>query len=275
MRASDFYCYHTSNEEKLRIDKLELFDEYEPWHQKCSHYLIISATKGDYLTNVMSNLYSKVPIPQSIENVSLETNEFDSLIQYKPFDLKFGTRFGHSVCYSNRNLFVFGGFGEMAADLMGKHMRHCSVEVLNLDTMSVRCLNQAIDPNNPICDRIFHSSLVLESNESEITILVIYGRSNPSKIYNSIVKVKYSIETEQISSMESVNIDVVKNYSRFRHGSCLTSDSNLFIYGGKIAEENTCVNRVLSDALIFDKQFNLVHKIDVKINLFVVIVKLV
>ena len=33
-------------EEKWRIDNLELFDEYEEWHLKCSHYIILCAFNG-------------------------------------------------------------------------------------------------------------------------------------------------------------------------------------------------------------------------------------
>ena len=33
-------------EEKQRIDNLELFDEYEEWQLKCSHYSILCAFNG-------------------------------------------------------------------------------------------------------------------------------------------------------------------------------------------------------------------------------------
>ncbi|GFY31316.1 tRNA wybutosine-synthesizing protein 4 [Trichonephila clavipes] len=35
-----------SNEEKHRIQNLELFDEYEMWHEKCRHYVLIWASQG-------------------------------------------------------------------------------------------------------------------------------------------------------------------------------------------------------------------------------------
>ena len=35
-----------SHDEQDRISKLELFDEYEEWHDKCSHYMLLYAMKG-------------------------------------------------------------------------------------------------------------------------------------------------------------------------------------------------------------------------------------
>lgn len=34
------------DEEKRRIRDLEMFDEYEMWHEKCHHYLLIWASQG-------------------------------------------------------------------------------------------------------------------------------------------------------------------------------------------------------------------------------------
>ena len=33
-------------EEQDRVNRLELFDEYEEWHDKCSHYMLLYAMKG-------------------------------------------------------------------------------------------------------------------------------------------------------------------------------------------------------------------------------------
>jgi hypothetical protein len=32
--------------ERSRVESLELFDEFEEWHLKCSHYAIVCATTG-------------------------------------------------------------------------------------------------------------------------------------------------------------------------------------------------------------------------------------
>ena len=35
-----------SSAERSRVESLELFDEFEEWHLKCSHYIILCATTG-------------------------------------------------------------------------------------------------------------------------------------------------------------------------------------------------------------------------------------
>ena len=42
------------NEEQQRIKYLEPFDEYEEWHLKCSHYIILCALQG-----FCSNIFKK------------------------------------------------------------------------------------------------------------------------------------------------------------------------------------------------------------------------
>ncbi|KAG7463300.1 tRNA wybutosine-synthesizing protein 4 [Solea senegalensis] len=43
---NDFYLRLVPEEERRRVDVLEPFDEYEEWHQKCSHYFILTASRG-------------------------------------------------------------------------------------------------------------------------------------------------------------------------------------------------------------------------------------
>ena len=42
---NDFYS-SLPNEEKMRIDGLEVFDEFEEWHLKCNHYTMLCASAG-------------------------------------------------------------------------------------------------------------------------------------------------------------------------------------------------------------------------------------
>ncbi|XP_033843088.1 tRNA wybutosine-synthesizing protein 4 [Periophthalmus magnuspinnatus] len=41
-----FYFGLVPEAERSKIEKLEPFDEYEEWHQKCSHYFILAASRG-------------------------------------------------------------------------------------------------------------------------------------------------------------------------------------------------------------------------------------
>ncbi|KAL4616597.1 tRNA wybutosine-synthesizing protein 4-like, partial [Arapaima gigas] len=46
MDMNQFYLGLLSEEERCRVENLEPFDEFEEWHQKCSHYFILTASNG-------------------------------------------------------------------------------------------------------------------------------------------------------------------------------------------------------------------------------------
>jgi len=41
-----FYSVQVTDEERIRINQLECFDEEEEWHQKCSHYVLVVVGNG-------------------------------------------------------------------------------------------------------------------------------------------------------------------------------------------------------------------------------------
>lgn len=154
MKASDFYSQIISRDEKLRLEQLELFDEYEPWHLKCSHYTVIAATCGDYLSKMAADLYQTVnSIPDMVKaKQDLRFIEpLDSCVvqvkSYVKFELKFGFRYGHTMIATDRHLFVIGGFGENVTEVSGKHMRHNTIEVLDLNTFNVSVIDSIENGN--------------------------------------------------------------------------------------------------------------------------------
>ncbi|XP_054915968.1 tRNA wybutosine-synthesizing protein 4 isoform X2 [Poeciliopsis prolifica] len=55
-----FYLGLVPQEERDRIETLEPFDEHEEWHQKCSHYFILTASRGALMEQA---LLSQTPVP--------------------------------------------------------------------------------------------------------------------------------------------------------------------------------------------------------------------
>lgn len=43
MDMNQFYYNLVSEEERNRVEWLEPFDEYEEWHLKCAHYMVLCA----------------------------------------------------------------------------------------------------------------------------------------------------------------------------------------------------------------------------------------
>ena len=134
-----------------------------------------------------------------------------------------------------------------------------------------------IDPEcNSIGDRIFFCATPWKIKEDEHSIFVTYGRSNPSKLFKSMARLKFNtkIESEELNE-KNVTIEVVEpiwdsesidinELGRFRHSACVTYNSNLFVYGGKVFEQEKSGSRVLNDCYIMDRSFNL-KKIKVNI----------
>ncbi|XP_072253674.1 tRNA wybutosine-synthesizing protein 4 [Leuresthes tenuis] len=50
---NDFYEGLVPEEERARVESLEPFDEHEEWHLKCSHYFILTASRGALLEQAL------------------------------------------------------------------------------------------------------------------------------------------------------------------------------------------------------------------------------
>ncbi|KAJ8255237.1 hypothetical protein GJAV_G00202630 [Gymnothorax javanicus] len=57
-----FYMDLVTEEERQRIENLEPFDEFEEWHQKCSHYFILTASKGSLTRQALITAPAKSPL---------------------------------------------------------------------------------------------------------------------------------------------------------------------------------------------------------------------
>ncbi|KAI3355652.1 hypothetical protein L3Q82_004244 [Scortum barcoo] len=61
---NDFYLGLVPEEERRRVESLEPFDEYEvEWHQKCSHYFILSASRGSLMAQALLSCAAVSPPP--------------------------------------------------------------------------------------------------------------------------------------------------------------------------------------------------------------------
>ena len=141
MKASEFFREHVSSEERRRLESLELYDEHEPWHLKCTHYTLLAASNGKQCTTLVDKLYaSSTTNARSL----LSHGKLTPALRLKPLGVKFGTRFGHTMCAVNGKLVVVGGFGELANDSSGKHARLPHIEVLDLNTMQLLVIDPTV-----------------------------------------------------------------------------------------------------------------------------------
>lgn len=69
---NDFYMSLPSSE-KLRVENLELFDEFEEWHLKCDHYIVLCGAVGQCVPflNCLPFPHSSGQIVSSINKLSV------------------------------------------------------------------------------------------------------------------------------------------------------------------------------------------------------------
>ncbi|XP_042351118.1 tRNA wybutosine-synthesizing protein 4 [Plectropomus leopardus] len=60
---NEFYLGLVSEEERGSVESLEPFDEYEEWHQKCSHYFVLTASRGSLMAPALLTQAAVSPLP--------------------------------------------------------------------------------------------------------------------------------------------------------------------------------------------------------------------
>ncbi|XP_012731788.2 tRNA wybutosine-synthesizing protein 4 [Fundulus heteroclitus] len=71
---NDFYLGLLPQEERDRVESLEPFDEHEEWHEKCSHYFILTASRGPSMEAALLVQASAPPVGPSWSPSSLSVH---------------------------------------------------------------------------------------------------------------------------------------------------------------------------------------------------------
>lgn len=255
LRLIDFYKGIIDDDERRRIDEIELFDEYEQWHLKCIHYIILVAAKGSSLVAQLSTLIDdRYDHDLRMERVLTSQIKSNNLIGITIFPLTFGIRFGHSLCSNSSNdlVYIIGGFGESLSEL-GRHKRINVIEILNLKTMSVQN-SKAFESD--IADRLFGTSCMLDDTD----ILLMYGRGSPNKEFGLV-----SLQEDSVDESDKCLKFLVKKFQiltdeaqmpklRWRHSTCKLNNNEILLIGGKSFNIETNQIETLNDCFILSQK---------------------
>lgn len=107
-------------------------------------------------------------------------------------------------------------------------------------------------------DRVFQCCSLNDQKE----MFISFGRSNPSKLFNTIVKAKLT-EQQELVVLDVTISNVQTDLARFRHGTCIVNNSDLFIYGGRHYDLATSISTTLNDAYLLENGSNNLRKIPV------------
>ncbi|GIY74787.1 tRNA wybutosine-synthesizing protein 4 [Caerostris extrusa] len=188
--------------EKRKIKNLEMFDEFEMWHEKCRHYVLTWACQGS------------ISIPKVLQKkgMSYEASLLESIC-YRT-EMSCFLRFGHKVeLVSSRFVMGTGGFGR----IQNRHERLGNVSCYDIDHKSQVLLLPR--RKRSFRKRMFHTMTRLPNE----TLIVIGGRSSPARIYNDVISVNvdYMLQQDPPIHKYSTEYKTSLPFPIFRHSACL------------------------------------------------------
>ncbi|XP_022249699.1 tRNA wybutosine-synthesizing protein 4-like isoform X2 [Limulus polyphemus] len=224
-------------EEQKRIQSLELFDEFEEWHLKCSHYILACASQG-----VLAS-FSKALCSDSCKD---KQNKYEPVISKRLHWTVYEhgselQRFGQQcVLLPNGLVLTCGGFGIQD----GKHQRLGGCLLTDVTTKTFQSWKLELEgQGHHMGQRIHHCTVLLNDQK----LVVIGGRSSPSKAYNEILTLKIKNSTTQTSgnivsaetrllTPQCSSTSSESPSARWRHTACvvkLGGIEKIMVFGGR------------------------------------------
>nr|XP_034333816.1 tRNA wybutosine-synthesizing protein 4 [Crassostrea gigas] len=169
-----FYRELVPPDEHHRVESLEPFDEYEEWHLKCSHYMVVVASNASGFPSVLSDIGTP-PETDSPGCLPVEWRAGCDLVK----------RFGHSsvMLRDVHSLVSFGGFGEEA----GKHCRILDLTVTDIRTLQSYVVPVKVNPREVQVSRMHDQSILLRDG----SVLLVGGRTSPIHMCTQVLKVEF------------------------------------------------------------------------------------
>lgn len=215
-----------SSVEKCRVQYLEMFDEYEMWHEKCHHYILAWVAQGA-LTQCLESLQTIKPAVDITQCKILE----------KPLQLRFLPvddvleRFGHqAIPMSSNIIMVSGGFGK----IKNKHQQ--LEDMVLYDIKSNECMPVSLGEQPLMGKRMYHSMVKLPGNK----VIIIGGRRSPKQPFRNVLILQNS-HSDEIKDLNQDftpvlrTSDVQMPIPTFRHSASavvINGMDSVVVFGG-------------------------------------------
>ncbi|NXH70431.1 TYW4 protein, partial [Hydrobates tethys] len=237
MDMNEFFTCCTPEDEQQRVQALEPFDEYEEWHLKCSHYFVLTASKG--MEPSWTPLLSGMTVPHRGGPVGM-AGSITAAVCATHSEIPGLRRYGHrSVLIKPNVILTTGGFGEED----GQHcrMRNFHVLVKRAGYWKAGCVKKE-NPDKRWDERLYHTVSCLSNSLA----LVVGGRTSPSSAGLGMVWLKFH-EPCNASDPDDITVELVSLQPaaepaalRWRHSTTeviFKGEKYLFLYGGRSAME--------------------------------------
>ncbi|KAJ7418563.1 tRNA wybutosine-synthesizing protein 4 [Pitangus sulphuratus] len=237
MDMNEFFTCCIPEDEQQRVQALEPFDEYEEWHLKCSHYFVLTASKG--MDPSWTPLLPSVTVPHHAGPVGM-AGSIPAAVCARLSGIPGLRRYGHcSVLIKPDVILTTGGFGEED----GQHCRLRNFHVLSKHAgyWKADCVTKK-HPDKRWGERLYHTV----SCVSDSLALVVGGRMSPSSAGLGMLWLKFP-ETYNASDPDDIAVELVNLQPaaepatlRWRHSTTevtFKGEQYLFVYGGRSALE--------------------------------------
>ncbi|XP_063964259.1 tRNA wybutosine-synthesizing protein 4-like [Lytechinus pictus] len=241
--AINMYEYYTqiiSKDERIRVEQIELFDEFEEWHLKCIHYILVAAFNGR-CGEYRRNLFPELPLAPSVAEHTF-VSDINPTVLVKPHPLQSTLEattwlrlFSHAsvLIPDTSNIMISGGFGDSA----GCHRRLDKVHMVNIHLGNAIEL-LATQGSEKLGQRLHHTMTALNSGQ----FLIFGGRTSPSKPCST----PYILTLQNTHHLPSYQLHTVQGGGvspspRWRHTATpltLAGREFVLVYGGRGVEEH-------------------------------------
>ncbi|XP_038154393.1 tRNA wybutosine-synthesizing protein 4 [Cyprinodon tularosa] len=228
---NDFYLGLVPQEERDRVESLEPFDEHEEWNQKCSHYFILTASRGALMEQAL--------LPQT-SAPSVAPSWSPAALSVRPVPVRLEGLGLASTRIRPQVVLLTGGSGRGGRGA------------------ETRCLlrgqggwsSTRVEASADLGERLYHTVTPLPGGA-----LVYGGRSSPLRPSCDLLKVTLDpfappsaagSAEEQRVQVERMGCTGTAPPPRWRHAAAVVSHGGgdfLFVFGGKNQSE-----RVLGDS---------------------------
>ncbi|XP_028992770.1 tRNA wybutosine-synthesizing protein 4 [Betta splendens] len=217
--VNDFYLGLIPEDERCRVENLEPFDEYEEWHQKCSHYFILAASRGSCVAQALLPHDAVLPMSPSWSPTALEVKAVPACVE--------GLAMASTLTSSGQVLLTGG---------CSRGGRRTVTRALVRGQQGWRAVS--VHTSADLGVRLYHTATCL----SEGRAVVYGGRSSPLSPVKELVTATIG-PTGAEDSVETVKLHVEQVVStgdaprqRWRHTASVVRHKGrnfLFVFGGK------------------------------------------
>ncbi|KFV46784.1 Leucine carboxyl methyltransferase 2, partial [Tyto alba] len=237
MDMNEFFTCCTPEDEQQRVQALEPFDEYEEWHLKCSHYFVLTASKG--MEPSWTPLLSNMTVPHRDGPVRM-AGSVTAAVCAMHSEIPGLRRYGHcSVLIKPNVILTTGGFGEED----GQHcrMRNFHVLIKHMGYWKAGFVKKE-NPDKRWDGRLYHTVSCLSNSLA----LVVGGRTSPTSAGLGMLWLKFP-ETCNVMDPDDITVELVNLQPaaepaalRWRHSTTeviFKGEKYLFLYGGRSVME--------------------------------------